>query len=53
MELHDFLAQMLVLGRLKIGQARRITAVDPMITHVIDEIDDIFIKSIVYTRMLF
>jgi signal transduction histidine kinase/ActR/RegA family two-component response regulator len=53
MELHDFLAQMLVLGRLKIAQVRpHITAADSMVMHVIDDIEDIFSKSLVYTRTL-
>jgi PAS domain S-box-containing protein len=52
-ELHDYLAQLLVLGRLKIGSARsRWTASDPFIANVISEIDDIFAKSIAYTRTL-
>jgi signal transduction histidine kinase/ActR/RegA family two-component response regulator len=52
-ELHDYLAQMMVLGRLKIGQARaRIRAADSVLSRFIDDIDEIFIKSLVYTRTL-
>jgi signal transduction histidine kinase/ActR/RegA family two-component response regulator len=53
MELHDYLAQMLVVGRLKIGQARHQTAsVDPSLVKLIDDLDDIFSKSLDYTRTL-
>ena len=52
-ELHDYLAQLLVLGRLKIGAARsRWTGSDPSVAKVIGEVDDIFSKSIAYTRTL-
>lgn len=53
MELHDYLAQMLVVGRLKIGQARHQTpSVDPSLVKLIDDLDDIFSKSLDYTRTL-
>jgi len=51
-ELHDYLAQMLVLGRLKIGQVRSRTAADASLAHMIEDIDDIFKKSLAYTRTL-
>lgn len=52
-ELHDYLAQMLVLGRLKIGQARPQTAsADPALVKLIGDLDDIFSKSLDYTRTL-
>jgi PAS domain S-box-containing protein len=52
-ELHDYLAQLLVLGRIKIGSARsRWTGADPLVANVITEVDDIFAKSIAYTRTL-
>jgi signal transduction histidine kinase len=53
MELHDYLAQMLVLGRLKIGQARqRMTSADSFLVDLINDLDDIFGKSLDYTRTL-
>lgn len=52
-ELHDYLAQLLVLGRLKIGSARPLwRGSDPSVANVIGELDDIFAKSIAYTRTL-
>jgi signal transduction histidine kinase len=52
-ELHDYLAQMMVLGRLKIGQARtRLGNSDPVLVNVIREIDEIFSQSLTYTRTL-
>jgi CheY-like chemotaxis protein len=53
MELHDYLSQMLVLGRLKIGQARhRMTLADSFLVNLINDLDDIFGKSLDYTRTL-
>jgi signal transduction histidine kinase len=52
-ELHDYLAQMMVLGRLKVGQVRsKLTAIDPSLAYVIGEIDEIFTQSLNYTRTL-
>ena len=52
-ELHDYLAQLLVLGRIKIGSARSQWAgTGPSIVNFIGELDDIFSKSIAYTRTL-
>jgi CheY-like chemotaxis protein len=52
-ELHDYLAQMLVLGRLKIGQARhKMSSIDLLKAPVIEELDDILDKALVYTRTL-
>jgi signal transduction histidine kinase len=52
-ELHDYLAQMLVLGRLRIGQAQSsLAGIDPWLGTFIDDIDDIFSKSLTYTRTL-
>ncbi len=52
-ELHDYLAQMLALGRMKIGIARpHLTADQPILTKLIQDIDDIFARSLVYTRTL-
>lgn len=53
LELHDYLAQMMVLGRLKIGNIRsRLVACDPVSIRMIGEIDEIFIRSLAYTRTL-
>ena len=52
-ELHDYLAQLLVLGRIKIGSARsQWDRTEPPIATFIGELDDIFAKSIAYTRTL-
>lgn len=52
-ELHDYLAQMLVLGRLKIGQARhQMASSDLLKAPVIKDLDDILTKALVYTRTL-
>jgi signal transduction histidine kinase/CheY-like chemotaxis protein len=52
-ELHDYLGQMMVLGRLKIGQARfRMAAADVFASRVIEDIDNIFTKSLSYIRTL-
>ncbi len=52
-ELHDYLAQMLVLGRLKIGQAKhRLALADPFLVNLINDLDDVFSKSLIYTRTL-
>jgi signal transduction histidine kinase/ActR/RegA family two-component response regulator len=52
-ELHDHLGQMMVLGRLKIGQVRfQGAAADAPIAQVIKGIDDIFSKSLSYIRGL-
>jgi signal transduction histidine kinase/ActR/RegA family two-component response regulator len=52
-ELHDYLAQMMVLGRLKIGQARQnITTTDSHLLKLVGDVDEIFTKSLAYTRTL-
>lgn len=52
-ELHDYLAQMLVLGRLKIGHARhQMASGDLLKAPVIKDLDDILTKALVYTRTL-
>jgi signal transduction histidine kinase/CheY-like chemotaxis protein len=50
-ELHDYLAQLLVVGRLKIGRARP-QAADPSLLTLMDDIDEILSKSLTYTRTL-
>jgi CheY-like chemotaxis protein len=51
-DLHDYLAQMLVVGRLKVGQTRSRTLSDPTLDAMIDEIDHIFSNALSYTRTL-
>lgn len=52
-ELHDYLGQMMVLGRLKIGQARfRMAAAGTFASRVVEDIDHIFTKSLSYIRIL-
>ncbi len=51
-ELHDYLAQLMVIGRLKVGQARPKALSDATLVMLIDEINDIFSKSLSYTRTL-
>ncbi|MBA2485473.1 MAG: PAS domain S-box protein [Nitrospira sp.] len=50
-ELHDYLAQLLVVGRMKLGQAKpRVT--DPAIQKLLDEADEVLTQSLNYTRFL-
>ncbi|MCS6304169.1 MAG: response regulator [Nitrospira sp.] len=51
-ELHDHLRQMLVLGRLTIGQSKRVAAVVPAVEQILKKMDDIFSDSLTYTRTL-
>ncbi len=51
-DLHDYLAQMMVVGRLKVSQTRPKTLDDPTLAKLMDEIDEIFSKSLSYTRTL-
>ncbi len=52
-ELHDYLAQMLALGRMKISQFRpKLTAAAPDLTEPLKEIDDLFKNALTYTRSL-
>ena len=51
-ELHDHLAQMLALGRLKLGQAKRVKRVAPACIEFIQQTDDVLTISLDYTRTL-
>ena len=51
-DLHDYLAQLMVLGRLKVGQTRLRTLSDPTMVPLLNDIDDIFSKALAYTRTL-
>jgi len=50
-ELHDYLAQLLVVGRMKLGQARP-QVKDPKAQQLLSETDDVFTQSLNYTRSL-
>lgn len=50
-ELHDYLAQLLVVGRMKLGQAKPL--INDSKTHkILDEADDVLTQSLNYTRSL-
>ncbi|MEP7152940.1 MAG: PAS domain S-box protein, partial [Nitrospira sp.] len=50
-ELHDYLAQLLVVGRMKLGQAKPLIT-DPNIQKILDQADDVLTQSLNYTRFL-
>lgn len=51
-ELHDHLQQMLVLGKLKMGQGKRLAEANPLCAKVIKETDDVLSDALSYTRTL-
>lgn len=51
-ELHDHLQQMLVLGKLKLGQGQRLTALVPAAARVMRETDEVLSDALRYTRTL-
>lgn len=51
-ELHDHLQQTLVLGRLIVGQGKRVAAAVPGTLDVLKKLDDIFSETLTYTRTL-
>lgn len=52
-ELHDYLAQLMVLGGLKIAHVQsQLRAPDPFLINALGEIEDIFSRSLAYTRTL-
>lgn len=51
-ELHDHLQQMLVLGKIKLGQGKRLAATAPAMLSVMNETDAVFSDALKYTRML-
>jgi signal transduction histidine kinase len=51
-ELHDYLAQMLALGRMKMAQLRPKLTAAPGAIPMAKEIDDVFAKALTYTRSL-
>lgn len=50
-ELHDYLAQLLVVGRMKLGQAKPLVR-DPKTQQLLNEADDVLTQSLNYTRVL-
>ncbi|MEO8340269.1 MAG: ATP-binding protein [Nitrospirota bacterium] len=51
-ELHDYLAQMLALGRIKLGQLRQMLDATPIAMPLTGEIEGVFDKALTYTRSL-
>lgn len=52
-DLHDFLSQLLVLGRLKIGEGgSHVRGADPFLVNMMGDLDCIFAKALDYTRTL-
>lgn len=51
-ELHDHLQQTLVLGKLKLGQGKRLAQPIPACADVIKQVDDVFSDALQYTRSL-
>lgn len=52
MELHDHLQQLLVLGKLTIGQGKRVAVGVPDYEQVLKKVDDILSDALTYTRTL-
>ncbi|MDF0677184.1 MAG: response regulator [Nitrospira sp.] len=51
-EMHDHLQQMLVLGKLKLGGAKRLVTGQPSVEMMIHETEEIFAEALQYTRSL-
>ncbi|HEX8750278.1 MAG TPA: ATP-binding protein [Nitrospira sp.] len=51
-ELHDHLQQLLVLGKLKIGQGKRYAQPIPALTDVMKQLDEVLSDALDYTRTL-
>jgi PAS domain S-box-containing protein len=51
-ELHDHLAQMLVLGKLKLSQTKQLRDLTPACLSLIKDTEDVLTKSLTYTRTL-
>ena len=51
-ELHDHLQQMLVLGKLKLGQGKRLADTTPLCAKLITETDEVLSDALQYTRTL-
>jgi signal transduction histidine kinase len=51
-ELHDYLAQLLVLGLVQLRQAKQVLVVPPQYGHFIQKMEDVLNQSLDYTRTL-
>jgi signal transduction histidine kinase len=51
-ELHDHLAQLLVLGKMKNSQARQLPGLMPRCQGLLNEVDQVLTQSLTYTRTL-
>ncbi len=51
-ELHDHLQQLLVVGKLKLGQGKRLSEAVPAVSKVIIEADEVLAEALKYTRTL-
>ena len=51
-ELHDHLGQMLVVGKMKLSQARQLPGLIPKCQGLLNEVDQVLTQSITYTRTL-
>lgn len=51
-ELHDHLQQLLVLGKLKLGQGKRLAESLPACVEVMKQTDDVLSQALTYTRTL-
>ena len=51
-ELHDHLSQMLVVGKLKLSQARKLPGLAPECLSHLNEVDQVLTRSLTYTRTL-
>jgi PAS domain S-box-containing protein len=51
-ELHDHLQQLLVLGKLKLGQGKRVAAPIPACVDLMKKVDEVLSEALAYTRTL-
>ena len=51
-ELHDHLQQLLVLGKLKLGQGKGLAKAIPPLANIMQQTDDLLTDSLAYTRSL-
>ena len=51
-ELHDHLQQILVLGKLKLGQGMRLPKTEPRVLDMMKQTDDVLAEALRYTRTL-
>lgn len=51
-DLHDHLQQMLVLGKLRLGQGKRLAAPIPACANIIKQVDEVLTNALTYTRTL-